>query len=100
MSILIVDDDKDIIRGLERFLAGRNYDVQVADGAQKALEFIEENQPEVIVSDIRMAGMGGIELLKVVRTRFPSIPFILMTGYGATNAISALQYGAGSPILA
>ncbi len=94
MSILIVDDDKDIIRGLERFLVERKYDVQAVDCAQKALDCITENPPEVIVSDIRMAGMDGIELLKVVRTRYPSIPFILMTGHGDTNAITALQYGA------
>lgn len=94
MSILLVDDDLDILKALSRFLVGREFSIHTATNGQEALDQIEARPPEVVVSDIRMGGIDGIELLQTVRLRFPGIPIILMTGHGDSSAISALQYGA------
>ena len=94
MSMLIVDDDPDVRKVLSRFLSERGFDVRTAGNGQEALARIGEDPPEVIVSDIRMAGINGIELLQAVRARFPGIPCILMTGHGDSSAVHAVQHGA------
>lgn len=97
MDILLVDDEVDILRSIEKVLADYGHSVYCAASAQEGLRLLSEHQNiGLIVSDIRMPGVNGIELLQMVRARYPSTPFLLMTGYGdekiATQAFHAGAY--------
>ena len=79
-NILVVDDEKDIRETLLQGIAMAGYDCFMADGGNSALELMDQQEIDVVVSDINMLEMDGIELLKIVRERFDS-DVIIMTGY-------------------
>ena len=94
-SILIVDDEKSIRVSLESILKGKNYKVKTANTALKALEILQEDHYDLIISDIMMNDMDGIELLKKSKENFPEIIVLLMTGYANLDtAIEAVRLGA------
>lgn len=90
--ILIVDDDADLLASLRRSLRGR-FRIFTAEGSREALALLEEIGPvEVAVSDLKMPGADGIELLTDIRKRFPDTVRILLTGYADLgNALSAVN---------
>lgn len=95
--ILIVDDDTALLQALPQALRLRIQDVTVdiADSAQKAFFLIEQNDYDVIVSDIKMPGMDGLTLLAKIKALRPETPTLLITGHGEHNlAIQALRGGA------
>lgn len=93
-TILIVDDDRNTREGLERALKFK-YEVVLASDAQTGLNLLKTNQIEVILSDIRMPGLTGMEFLEMVREIAPEIPFILLTAYGSVEvAVEAMKSGA------
>lgn len=94
MDVLLVEDEPDVSRVLSRFLAQRGFTVRTSENGREALARIDERRPDVIVSDIKMAVVNGIELLHVVRDRFPGLPCILMTGYEDIAATQAAEQGA------
>ena len=96
MHILLVDDEKQILQVIGDFLADCGYSTTSAGDGAEALKILEERADiELIVSDIRMPRLAGIQFLRAVRVRFPGIPVILMTGHGDEGvAIAALQEGA------
>ncbi|MBN97649.1 MAG: hypothetical protein CME16_00160, partial [Gemmatimonadetes bacterium] len=96
MKILLVDDEKSILQVIGDFLSDCGYDVILAGDGSEALQRLEELEDiGLIISDIRMPKMDGLDLLKAVRVRFPGIPATLMTGHGDEQlAIDALQEGA------
>lgn len=81
-SILFVDDDDKILRGLKRLLypLQKEWAMSFAGSGVEALQICEKVRPTVIVSDMRMPGMNGVELLTLVRERFPSIVRVMLTG--------------------
>lgn len=85
-SLLFVDDEERVV-DLLRMMFRSKYDVYTATSGQQALEIISGNVIDVIVSDQRMPGMTGIELLSQVRKRSPSTMRILLTGYSDLSAI-------------
>jgi two-component system nitrogen regulation response regulator NtrX len=92
MNILLVDDDGDLRRSIGDFLANRGHRVQFATDGHEALTHLEQTAPDLILSDIGMPGMDGIELLRGIRKRFDDLPVILMTGHGTLEtAIDALR---------
>lgn len=93
-SILFVDDEEKILRGVERQV-GDAFDVQTAVGPEIALQRIERSPPfAVIVSDMRMPGMNGVELLKHVRQKSPDTVRMILTGFADLNAtIEAVNEG-------
>ena len=95
-SILVVDDEEQLRRSLVRFFEFRGYAVIEADGGKKAFELVRSNPIAVVVSDIRMAGGDGIELLKQIQTcpiaNRP--PVILITGYSDVSEKEAVDLGA------
>ncbi len=96
-SILIVDDMPDMRRMLEKLIlrSFSNVDVRTAASGEDALKIIPENNIGVVLADIRMRGMDGIELLKRIKKLNESITVILMTAYGSIeNAVDALKLGA------
>jgi DNA-binding NtrC family response regulator len=84
--VLFVDDEPRVLNSM-RMLFRNNYEVFTADSGQKALELLKNQPVDVIVSDQRMPGMTGIELLRSARELNPSAMRILLTGYSDLNAI-------------
>jgi two-component system NtrC family response regulator len=95
-KILIVDDEKNMCRSLEILLTGENnYKVSTIDNAQNALKFIEKNDVDLIITDLTMPGMSGMELLRAVKDNNPAIQVIMMTAFSTVqSAIEALKMGA------
>jgi two-component system nitrogen regulation response regulator GlnG len=93
--IWIVDDDQSIRFVLEKALAREELAVRSFTNPRDVLKALEDDEPQVLVSDIRMPGGSGIELLAKVRERLPSLPVIIMTAYSdLDSAVSAFQGGA------
>ena len=77
--ILVVDDDRNIRRMLAATLEGAGHRVTEADSAERALELVAPGDTDVVLSDIRMAGMDGFGLLKTLRHKGPAVQVIMMT---------------------
>src|SRR5579864_4288446 len=95
--ILIVDDDTALLQALPQTVSLRMVEVRVdtSDSAPGALELIQENDYDVIVSDIKMPGMDGLALLEKIQELRPETPTLLITGHGEHQlAIQALRGGA------
>src|SRR5258708_1812801 len=95
--ILIVDDDTALLQALPQTVSLRMVEVRVdtSDSAPGALELIQENDYDVIVSDIKMPGMDGLALLERIQELRPETPTLLITGHGEHQlAIQALRGGA------
>lgn len=100
--ILIVDDDAALLQALPQTLYLRMQDIKVdtCDGAQKAIQLMQEHDYDAIVSDVKMPGMSGLDLLAQIRELRPDTPTLLITGHGEHNlAIQALRGGAYDYIL-
>jgi two-component system, NtrC family, nitrogen regulation response regulator GlnG len=94
-KVWIVDDDKSIRWVLEKALQKTDVDIQSFSDPDEVLKKIRHEQPDVIISDIRMPGMDGIALLEQIKQLFPDIPVIIMTAYSDLDrAVSAFQGGA------
>ena len=93
--IWIVDDDQSIRFVLEKALAREDYAVRSFTNPRDVIKALDSDEPQVLVSDIRMPGGSGIELLAQVRERLPGLPVIIMTAYSdLDSAVSAFQGGA------
>lgn len=92
MRILLVDDDEDVRGSIEACLADREHSVRAYATAREALAVMEFFEPELVVSDIQMPGMDGIELLKRIRERDLDLPVVLMTAEQTVDtAVKALR---------
>ncbi len=93
--ILIVDDEEGLRRFLSILLTKEGYDVTAVRGGTEALEAFDRDPFDVVLSDIKMPGMSGIELLGAIRSRDPAVPVVMMTAYAAVDtAIEAVNHGA------
>jgi two-component system nitrogen regulation response regulator GlnG len=93
--VWIVDDDRSIRWVIEKALSREGIAFDSFASAQDALRALAEGPPEVLVSDIRMPGLSGLELLNAVRQRHPTVPVIVMTAYSdLDSAVAAFQGGA------
>ena len=91
MHILLVDDDEDQRRTMCKFLVDRGHTVQDVSNGIRALLYLDD-RVDVIISDIQMPGLDGIEMLRTIRERYLDLPVILMTGHGTLDtAIAALR---------
>jgi len=94
-QVLLVDDEPGILRVLGISLADRGYRVLTAESGEEALRVFHEARPEVILTDIKMPGMDGIELLKRIKAESPNTEVIMITGHGEMElAIQSLKYDA------
>ncbi|MBW2264061.1 MAG: sigma-54-dependent Fis family transcriptional regulator [Deltaproteobacteria bacterium] len=93
--ILVVDDEQGIRDLVSDILASDGYEVDAAPSAAAALELIEERDFAIVLSDVRMPGMSGIELLSELKKRRPDLPVILLTAFGTIpQAVEAIREGA------
>jgi len=99
-KILIIDDEKDLRQTLARVLQRAGFDATTAESGEQGLAFIETNSFDLIYLDIRMPGLAGLEVLKLIHARLPSIPVVLFTAQPDINsATEALRSGATDYLL-
>ncbi len=93
--VLVVDDDATIRDSLSEALADGATEVRTAEDAERALAVIDERLPDVVLSDVRMPGLDGLALLKLLRERAPAVDVILMTAYDdMPTVVAAMREGA------
>ncbi len=97
--VLVVDDEKDFVEMFSLRLEELGHKVFAAYNGKEALEKLEEKQGsegiDVIILDIRMPGMDGIETLKEIRKKYPVVETIMLTGHGTIEtAVDAMKFGA------
>lgn len=94
-AILVVDDDADMREMIHDMLKDRGHQVTIAGSGQEALKALGEEDYAVVLSDIRMKGMQGLELLAEIKRTHPDINVILMTAFGSVEtAVEAMKHGA------
>jgi two-component system response regulator HydG len=94
-SILIIDDESSILQTLRILLKKSGFDVRTAQGGNSGLEAIRTETPEIVLSDVRMPQVGGLEILQAARDQDPDTPVILMTAQASLQtAIQAVNDGA------
>ena len=93
--ILVVDDDRAVRGALRVNLSKAGHDVQLVENAQAALDVLRDRPFDLVLTDVMMPGMSGMELLAEVRGRWPEVQVVLMTGHGnVADAVKALKTGA------
>jgi two-component system OmpR family response regulator len=94
MRVLLVDDETEFVSALAERLALRGFDAQTATSGEEALEKINSSPPEVVLLDMLMPGMNGLEVLKRIKRDHPQVRVILLTGRGSWDAIQGIREGA------
>ena len=99
-TILVVDDEKNYLLVLSEVLQDEGYEVLTAQGGHEALDIQKSSDLDLILTDMKMPGMDGIELLENIKALDPDLPVIMMTAHGTVDkAVEAMQKGAYSYIL-
>ncbi len=93
--IMIVDDDKDALEVYRTRLSHAGFDVEIAESAEQALSRVKKFDPGLIVTDVRMSGMSGLELLSKIREAMEGVSVVVMTGHDdMETAVTAMKSGA------
>ena len=93
--ILIIDDEKNYLLILEAILEEENYTVTALSDPVMAMTYLDESEVDVVITDMKMPGMTGQEVLEAVRKRYPYIPVMIMTAFGSIDrAVEAMKSGA------
>ncbi len=95
MRLMLVDDEERFLSTTKKLLAKKGYDVLTATGGAQALEILKQKNIHVIILDVKMPGMDGIETLKEIKHQFPLVEVIMLTGHATVeSAIDGLKSGA------
>lgn len=94
-TIFIVDDHESILSSIRAALIDEDFDIAIFGSAEELQQELEQKQPDLILLDIWLPGMDGIEALKYLKSRYPNIPVIIMSGHaGVDIAVNAMKAGA------
>jgi DNA-binding response OmpR family regulator len=94
-KVLLVDDEHEFVSTLAERLNLRGIDAATAADGEEALRLVEEIRPRVVVLDLMMPGMSGIEVLQQIKRMHPEIRVLLLTGHGSTReGIEGMRVGA------
>jgi len=94
-KLLLIDDEEDVRYSLQRILASEGIELATAASGEEGLKIIPKFKPDLVLMDVRMGGMTGLETLRKIRQNDPRLLVILMTAYGTTQtAIEAMKLGA------
>jgi DNA-binding response OmpR family regulator len=95
INILVVDDEASICQNVEKILSKNNYKVTSATSAKEALDILAEKKFELVISDIVMPQMNGLQFLKSLKSSWPATKAVMMTAYASTDtAVKAIRLGA------
>lgn len=93
--ILVIDDDTDICLLLRRFLSKNGYDVAIAHNGTDGVATLEMFRPDLVLTDFRLGDMDGVQILSHIKSKFPSVPVLIITGYSDIKiAIEVMKQGA------
>ncbi|HBV20169.1 MAG TPA: sigma 54-interacting transcriptional regulator [Nitrosomonas sp.] len=93
-KILLVDDDQDLLKLLSIRLNSAGYEIDTVNSAESAINYLDLERPQLVISDIQMSGMNGMALFEHINTKFPALPVIILTAHGTIpDAVSAVQRG-------
>ncbi|MCB9761531.1 MAG: sigma-54-dependent Fis family transcriptional regulator [Alphaproteobacteria bacterium] len=96
----IVDDDRAVRNAVRVNLSKQGYDVTLSTNADQAIHALEDRPVDVVLTDVAMPGRSGLELLGVIRERWPEVRVVVMTGYGSVqDAVAAMKAGADDYII-
>jgi two-component system OmpR family response regulator len=94
-KILVVDDEQDFLETIIKRLKTRGIEVAGVDSGYKALEFLDHGGVDVIILDVKMPGMDGIEALREIKKKKPLVEVIMLTGHASVESgIQGMQLGA------
>lgn len=94
-KVLLVDDEVEFVSALTERLQLRNYDAKAATNASDALTSIKKDPPDVVLLDLKIPGMEGIDILKKIKENDPAIQVIMLTGHGDVESVKeAIRNGA------
>ncbi len=94
-KILVVDDEQNMRIALYEALSRNGYEVSVAENGQMALEMVEKSPPDMLITDIKMPSLDGIQLLGRIKALRPSLPVVIITGFATVDtAVEAMKQGA------
>lgn len=94
-SVLIVDDEPSVRQTLSEWMRKKNFHVFEAEGGRQAMEMIQRDDPDIVISDVVMPGMDGIQLLKEAKAVKADTPFLMISGYPSrSTAVDIMKYGA------
>src|SRR3990170_6343884 len=93
-NILVVDDDEDILELIERHLSNKGYEVVTAYDGEQALPLLEKVKFDLVITDLKMPKIDGMEVLRKVKEKDPNIEVVILTGHGTMDTvIEALRDG-------
>ncbi|MBW2589663.1 MAG: response regulator [Deltaproteobacteria bacterium] len=95
-NILLVDDEVPFVETMTKRLTKRDLDVSTAFNGQEALDILEKSRSiEVVILDVKMPGMDGLETLQKIRKKYPLVEVVMLTGHATVeSAIEGMKYGA------
>lgn len=94
-TVLIVDDEKNIREGLAEVFGLEDYEALTAADGQEAMKLLDEKYVDLVITDLKMPRVSGMELLQFIKQRYQNIPVIIITAHGdVAEAVTAMQYGA------
>lgn len=95
LSVLLVDDEEDFLRTIVKRLLKRGIAAQGVSRGEEALALLAEKPRDVVVLDVKMPGMGGLEVLKHIKTQWPTTEVIMLTGHASVDAaMEGMDHGA------
>ena len=99
-KILIVDDEPQVRQSFEKILTGEGHAVKTAASGEAAITAVQTEIPDLVIMDVRLPGMSGLEAFRTIHEIEPKLPVIIMTAYGTTEtAIEATKLGAFEYVL-
>src|SRR5262245_31077454 len=94
-TVLVVDDEPGIVESLEKIFEREELSVATAPSGEDALAILQKQPIDVVLTDLRMARLSGLDLLRTVRAEYPETEVVLMTAYATVeNAVEAMREGA------
>ena len=95
MNMMLVDDEERFLSTTQKLLSKKGYEVLTATSGEEALEKLTKHNIHVVILDVKMPGMDGVETLRAIKRRFPLVEVIMLTGHGTVeSAVAGLKSGA------
>ena len=95
VKVLVIDDEAIVRVSCERVLQPEGYEVVATSRGDEAIELMEREKFDIVLTDLKMPDMDGLEVLKIIKKRWPDVQVIIITGYGTiSTAVQAIKLGA------